>query len=125
MFIPTPPPTVVASAAPTVAIQPCSVQRSRNAGGFAWASCTVVADNLPASTVGVSFKANLATFNPGTLGPWRKSSGTLAFDGTQGTNQMLSIKFAFKGRSVAQVRSRLKVTLSNATGGATIVAASG
>lgn len=126
IIAPPPVPVATPSTAPTVAIQPCSVAKSRNAGGFVWASCGIVADDLPASTVSVSFRSNLPTFDPGTPGPWRKASGTLGFDGTQGTDQQVTIKLAFKGRTtVAQVRKRLKVTLSNPTGGATIVTASG
>ena len=126
IIAPPPAPAPVAAAAPTIALAPCTIVKSRNHGGFTYASCTITADNLPAQgDVSVQYRSNLSTFNPGTLGPWRRSSGTLGFDGSQGSNEILSIKFAFKGRTVAQVRKALKVTLSQATGGATIVAPTG
>lgn len=119
MLIISPPPPITPTptpAAPTITMAPCSVKQSRNAGGFVWASCTITASDLT-SPVSVTYKASLPTFDPGTLGPWRKQTGTLGF----ATGEISSIKFAFKGnRSVAQVRKVLKVTLSNPTGGATV-----
>lgn len=105
-----------AATTPTIALSPCGVSHSRNAGGFAYASCTITAQGLTGPT-SVTYKSSLTPFDPGTLGPWRKRTGTIAL----GDGGILTIKFAFKHKTVAQVRQALKVTLSNPTGGATVV----
>jgi hypothetical protein len=103
------------SHAATVAIDDCTVRVSRNAGGFTYAYCAIVAQSPAGQAVTVHYRSNLATFKPavpnGTFSPQSK---TVAFSG--GGDQIQTIKLAFKGLTAAQVRSRLKVTLSGATG---------
>jgi hypothetical protein len=113
------PSSAAATPAATVTIDPCTVRHSRNAGGFTYAYCSIVTQAPAGQAVSVRYSSNLATFKPavpnGTYSPRTK---TVAFAG--GGDQIQSIKLAFKKLTVAQVTSRLKVTLSGA-GGATIV----
>ena len=102
----------------TVAIDNCHIKRSSAAGGFTWFYCGVVAD-APAN-VSVNYKVNLTTFKPSTGGTWDKGSGTIRFTGGE---SLENLKFAVRGLSAAQVKSKLRVTLSNARG-ATITRAS-
>jgi hypothetical protein len=106
--------------AATIHIKNCTVKSSRNAGGYTWASCSIVGTNLPNQGVRLSYKSNLKAFNPGTLGPWRHTSGTV---GVAGGDTILALKFGFKGKTVSQVRKSLKITISNATNGAMITSA--
>ena len=103
--------------AATIHIKNCTVKRSGNAGGYTWASCSIVGTNLPNQGVRLSYKSNLKAFNPGTLGPWQHTSGTV---GVAGGDTILALKFGFKGKTVSQVRKSLKITISNATNGAMI-----
>jgi hypothetical protein len=97
---------------PLIRIKNCTVKQSRNAGGFVYASCSIVTTNLQsADGPAVKFRSNLKPFNPGTPGPWRKQSGNL------GLGSVTTIKFAYKRKSLSQVRKQLKVTLSGATDG--------
>lgn len=73
--------------------------------------------DLPNQGVRLSYKSNLKAFNPGTLGPWRHTSGTV---GVASGDTILALKFGFKGKTVSQVRESLKITISNATNGAMI-----
>jgi hypothetical protein len=123
---PTPNPTVSpaqpatpsqAGATPSVHIRNCTISKSRNAGGFAWASCSIVGSDVPARGVRLTYKTNMKTFNPGTPGPWRRSSGTVGFGGG---DSILALKFGFKGKTVAQVRKSLKVTITDPDGSVTI-----
>lgn len=97
---------------PQIAINDCTVKQSRNAGGFVWASCSIVTTNIAsADSPAVSFRSNLKPFNPGTLGPWRKQSGSVEL------GSITAIKFAYKGKTLSQVRKSLKVTLSKPVDG--------
>jgi hypothetical protein len=98
----------------TIHINNCTVKRSRNAGGFTYASCAIVSTAPDGQDVSVTYKSNLATFIPSVGGTWSPQSKKLAFSG--GGTQTLNIKLAFKKLTVAQVTSKLKVTLSNPTG---------
>jgi hypothetical protein len=104
-----------ASSSATVTIDPCTVRHSRNAGGFTYAYCSIVAQAPAGQAVSVRYRSNLATFKPavpnGTYSPRTK---TVAFTG--GGDQIQTIKLAFPKLTVAQVTSRLKVTLSDASG---------
>jgi hypothetical protein len=120
LIAPAPAPSSTAAApGATVTIDPCTVRRSRNAGGFTYAYCSIVTQAPAGQAVSVRYRSNLATFKPavpnGTYSPQTK---TVAFSG--GGDQIQTIKLAFRKLTVAQVTSRLKVTLSDA-GGATIV----
>ena len=99
----------------TVDIHNCAVKRSRNAGGFTWFSCYLTWSMAPGSSGSVTYTSNLASFTPNKNqagSDWSKSTGTMQLgsgDLTQG------IKIAVKNRKMtpAQVKSKLKVTLSN------------
>jgi hypothetical protein len=97
----------------TVAIDDCRVKRSRQAGGFTWFYCGVVSDNPGNRTVTVRYRVNLTTFKPSTGGTWRSHSGTVRFSGGE---SLLTLKFAVRNRTVAQVRRSVRVTLSGAQG---------
>lgn len=107
-------PAAPAASAPTVHIKNCALKQSRNAGGFVSASCAIVLDGTATSPISVRFRSNLTPFNPGTLGPWRKQSGTVSL------GDLTTIKFAYRHKTLSQVRKSLKVTISGATGAATI-----
>jgi hypothetical protein len=107
-----PPPA--ASSQVTVDIHNCNVRASRNAGGFTWASCTITWTGPQVKNGSVKWSSNLATFtpNPNQAGSdWRPRTGTMAISGGDG---IWGVKLAFKKPlTVAQVKSRLKVTLSS------------
>jgi hypothetical protein len=105
----------------TVAIDNCHIKRSSAAGGFTWFYCSVVADAPAKVNVSVNYKVNLGTFRPSTGGTWDKGSGTIRFTG--GGESLENLKFAVRNLSIAQVKSKLRVTLSGARG-ATITRAS-
>lgn len=102
---------------PTFDIDQCTVKVSRNAGGFTWAYCPIVLDNPTNGNASVKYRSNLTPFDPGTGSDWSKKSGTVRLG--EGAS-LQNVKFAFRGMSASQVVTRLKVTLSNPTGGATI-----
>jgi hypothetical protein len=102
-----------APAAATIHIDNCHVKQSRNAGGFTWAYCAIVADAPAGQNISVKWSSNLATYIPVKGGDWDARTGTM----TLGGDSFQSIKIAFKKLTVAQVTSRLKVTLSGVTGG--------
>ena len=96
-----------------MAIDNCHVKRSRNNGGFTWFYCGVVTDVPGSASISVSYRTNLTTFTPSAGGSWSRRSGTLRF--TSGES-LLNLKFAVRNQTVAQVRQKLRVTLSNARG---------
>ncbi|HVP02071.1 MAG TPA: hypothetical protein VMT10_05830 [Solirubrobacteraceae bacterium] len=97
---------------PLIAINNCTVKQSRNAGGFVWASCSIVTTNIAsADSPAVSFRSNLKPFNPRTNGTWSKQTGTLEL------GSITAIKFAYKHKTLSQVRKSLKVTLSKPVDG--------
>ena len=107
-------PAMAQSPASTIGIDDCHVQRSPTTHDV-WFYCGVTADN--ATSISADFRSNLATWKPKTIGPWRSRTGKLHFSG--GGQQILTLKFAVrdKGLTVRQVEQRVRVTLSNATGG--------
>ncbi|HEY4099148.1 MAG TPA: hypothetical protein VGM33_26725 [Baekduia sp.] len=100
------------SSAGTIHINNCTVSKSRNAGGFAWASCAIVTQG-PAQAMTVRYRSNLPTYVPLRNSDYGPQSKTVSFDGG---GEIQSIKLAFKKLTVAQVVSKLKVTLSQPTG---------
>jgi hypothetical protein len=100
------------SSAGTIHIKNCTVSKSRNAGGFAWASCAIVTQG-PAQPMTVRYRSNLPTYVPLRNSDYGPQSKTVSFDGG---GEIQSIKLAFKKLTVAQVVSKLKVTLSQPTG---------
>ena len=93
-----------------VSIDNCHVKQAR---GFAWFYWGVVSDSVPGNKVAVDYTVNLPTFKPNTGGTWYSRTGTLRFTGGQSVQ---SLKFAVRNRTAAQLRSRLRVKLSNARG---------
>jgi hypothetical protein len=124
-----------AATGPTVHIDRCTVKHSRNAKGFTYAYCPIVADGVPAGqSVTVKYQANLKTFNPGTNGTWSNASGKLTFasggslpgQAPGATGETIStIKLAFRGKSVAQVQKSLKVKITALTPGVTVTQSAG
>jgi hypothetical protein len=105
-------PAGTAASGPQIAINNCTVKQSRNAGGFVWASCTIVTTNIAsADSPAVSFRSNIKPFNPRTDGPWRNQSGSVEL------GSITAIKFAYKGKTISQVRKSLKITLSKPVDG--------
>lgn len=99
--------------APEVSISDCQVKQERNKT-FSYAWCTVDTSAPAGTNISVRYRSSMATFKPPTGGTWSPQTRTIAFTG--GGEQILTLKFAFKGKTPAQVRKNLKVTLSNATG---------
>ena len=93
-----------------VSIDNCHVKQGR---GYAWFYCGVVSDSIPGNKVLVNYSVNLPTFKPNTGPTWYGRTGTLRFSAGQSVQ---TLKFAVRNKSAAQVRSRLRVTLSNARG---------
>jgi hypothetical protein len=110
--------TTQQGAGDTVDIHDCTVKRSRNAGGFTWFTCTLTASRSTARKGSVRYTANLASFTParGSAGSdWSRSTGTV---GLGRGDSIEAIKVAVRNRAltVAQVRRRLRVTLSDPVG---------
>jgi hypothetical protein len=116
LVAPAPAPSSAAvSPTATVAIDNCTVRVSRNAGGFTYAYCSIVTQAPAGQAVSVRYRSNLATYKPAVPnGTYSPQSKTVVFSG--GGDQILTIKIAFKKLTAAQVRSQLKVTLSDVTG---------
>jgi hypothetical protein len=111
--------------APSVHVAPCHVAQSHNGKGYAWASCSVVGNVPYGQAITVQYNLNLKTFTPPTYGKWAKQTGkfTLANNGglpgqAPGTyRQMIgAMKFAIQGKTVAQVKKSLKITISAPAG---------
>lgn len=93
-----------------LSISPCHVKQERNAQySFAW--CTVVSDAPAGVDTAVTVRSSMKPFKPNTGGSWSGQTRTLKFSG--GGSQIWGVKYAFKGKTPAQVRKSLKVTLSN------------
>ena len=88
------------------------MRRSRNAGGFTYFYCAVSSDTMPGGSGSVRYAVNLPVFTPRSGGTWSRKTGTVRVGAGP---QILSLKFA-PHRSVAQVRSSLRVTLSDPQG---------
>jgi hypothetical protein len=96
-----------------VEISACHVKQERN-DQYSYAWCTVTSEAPTGTNVSVKYRSSMSTFSPATAGTWSKQSGTVKFTG--GGTQLLTLKFAFKGKTPAQVRKSLTVTLSGAQG---------
>lgn len=91
-------------------ISPCHVKQERNKQySFAW--CTIVSDAPAGVSTAVTVRSSMKPFTPKNGGTWSAQTRRLKFSG--GGSQILSVKYAFKGKTPAQVRKSLKVTLSN------------
>jgi hypothetical protein len=74
-------------------------------------------------TVYVQYHSNMKAFEPVTGGEFNSTSSILGFPGNGKVANTYSLLFAFKNKTAAQVRKSLKVSISNATGGALITSA--
>lgn len=120
-----------AASGPTLQINDCAVKMSKNGKGYPYASCTVVANNVPfGASVAVQYYANMKTSKPRTLGPWRGKNGTYTLANTgglpgqvPGTTSTVTggLKFAFAGKTLSQVRQNLKVVIATTTPGASVI----
>jgi hypothetical protein len=96
----------------------CKVRHSNEGKGFTYASCEFTVSNVPAGkSVKVAYKSNLKTFKPSyaEFGPFSKQSGTISNDG-----DIQGLMFAFPGKTAAQVKQRLKITLTGSAPGLTV-----
>lgn len=93
-----------------LSISPCHVKQERNKQySFAW--CTIVSDAPAGVSTAVTVRSSMKPFTPKNGGTWSAQTRKLQFSG--GGSQILSVKYAFKGKTPSQVRKSLKVTLSN------------
>lgn len=93
--------------------------------GYTYAVAPVVAKGVPYNTdVTVHYTSRLKTFKPRTAGSWRSQSGTLTLSskGTPGlqpgqtTDVIGHLKFAFKGKTEAQVKKDLLIWIETGSG---------
>jgi hypothetical protein len=116
-------PTNVQPQGAAVHIDSCKVARSSH--GYTYAVCPVVATNVAYNTtITVPFRSALTAFKPRTNGTWSTTTGalTLSSKGTPGmqpgqtTEVIGGLKFAYQGKSVAQVKKSLIVTIEAGKG---------
>ena len=95
----------------------CTVRHSKETkAGFTYANCLISVNNVPSGqTIKVNYKSNLKTYSPkgAEFGPFDKQSGTLAFRG----GEVRGLELAFPGKTAAQVKKQLKITLTSPTAG--------
>ncbi|MBJ7328328.1 MAG: hypothetical protein JHC95_00435 [Solirubrobacteraceae bacterium] len=106
--------------APQVHVDTCKVVKAK--AGFTYATCPLTMINNGKDTVYVNVTSNLKTYAP-TKGAWMATSGKIGIPGAvhpDEVQQVYPMRFAFKGKTVSQVKKELKVTISNPTGGAII-----
>ena len=122
-----PSPSVVAPApatqqnaadAPQLHVDTIKVQTSKR--GYVIATVPLTAINMGKQTVYVQVHSNLKTFEPVTGGEFSGQTGIVGVPGNGKVYKVYSMRFAFNGKSGAQVRKSLKVSISNPTGGAVI-----
>ena len=116
--IPTVPPAQPSgpTAGATLRFENCQVARSSH--GYTYATCTVVADQVPfGQSVSVGYRSNLETFKPRTRVKWGAQSGRMELPNTglpgQTTGEPATVtgavKLAFRDKSVTQIRHQLIV----------------
>ena len=115
------------TAGATLRFENCHVARSK--GGYAYATCTVLADHVPfGQTVSVGYHSSLKTFKPRTHVKWGGTTGTIELPNTglpgQSTSEPATVigavKLAFRDKSVSQVRHELMV-VSTGSGTAAVL----
>jgi hypothetical protein len=102
--------TPAPTASSTIHINNCTVKKSRNAGGFTYAYCAIVATG--SGSISVKYTSNLPTYAPLANADYGPQSKTISLPG----GGIQNIKLAFKKLTVSQVTAKLKVTLSNPKG---------
>jgi hypothetical protein len=127
---------LVATQSPQIDAGTCTVRSSHDEGRrFTYANCAITVKNVPVGqSVKVRYTSNLKTFTPhAEFGRWRHAGGviTAANPGgmpgqTAGTasDVTVGLQLAFPGKTVAQVKRNLKVTVASATKGAVVTDAS-
>ncbi len=95
-----------------ISISPCHVKQERG-GQYSFAWCTIVSDAPAGVNTSVTVRSSMKPFTPKNGGTWSSQTRTLKFSG--GGSQIWGVKYAFKGKTPAQVRKSLKVTLSAPT----------
>jgi hypothetical protein len=125
--------------APTAPAPPASVQNAANAPqlhvgqikvqtskrGYVIATVPISAINMGHQTVSVDYRSNMKTFEPATGGEFAAQKGKFGVPGNAKVYKVYSFRLAIHGKTAAQVRKSLKVTISNPTNGAVITAATG
>ena len=109
-----------AADAPQIHVDTCKVVKAK--AGYTYATCPLTMINNGKDTVYVDVASNLATYRP-TKGAWMATKGKVGIPGAvhkDEVQQVYPMRFAFKNKTVAQVKASLKVTISNPTGGAVI-----
>lgn len=105
---------------PQLHVDSCNVKKTH--AGFVSATCPLYAINMGNQTVEIQYASNMKTFEPkGFTSYAAHQSGILGVPGNSKVYASYPLKFAFKNATLAQVKRNLKVTISDATGGATIV----
>jgi hypothetical protein len=104
---------------PQIHIDTCSVKQMK---GYTSATCPLYAINMDNQTVNVTVKSNMKNFEPkGFTSYLAAQTGTIGVPGNDKVYSVFPLKFAFKGKTPAQVRKSLRVTISNPTNGGSIV----
>ena len=123
---------IISSQGPQIDAGTCKVRSSMTrASASPTPTANITVKNIPlGQSVKVHYKSNLKTFKPhAEFGPWDHTSGTVTASNpggmpgqTAGTTADITVglQMAFPGKSVAQVKKELKVTLSSATKGAIV-----
>jgi hypothetical protein len=112
-----------AANAPQLHVSHIKVQTSKR--GYVIATVPVTAINMGKQTVYFNYRSNLKTFEPRTGGEFMRQTGKLGIPGNGDVSKVYTFRLAIHGKTAAQVRKSLKVTISNPTGGAVITLATG
>jgi hypothetical protein len=107
-----------AANAPQLHVSTIKVQTSKR--GYVIATVPVSAINMGKTTVYFNYRSNLKTYEPATGGEFMRQTGKLGIPGNGKAYKVYSFRLAIHGKTAAQVRKSLKVTISNPTAGAII-----
>jgi hypothetical protein len=117
---PAPSPTAVQNAAnaPQLHVSNIKVQTSKR--GYVIATVPVSAINMGNQTVFFNYRVNMKTFQPPAGSDFMRQTGKLGIPGNGKVYKVYSFRLAIQGKTAAQVRKSLSVTISNPTAGAII-----
>ena len=107
-----------AADAPQIHLQPITLRKSPR--GYVIASLPVSAINMGNKTIYVNYSSTMKTVEPATGGEFSPTTGKFGVPGNNKAYKVYTLRFAIQGKSEAQIRKQLKVTISNPTGGAVI-----